>query len=232
MASKTFNTRAYIKHLSAAFELLANKQVAREQSAYMKNLFPFFGIKAPERYALLKGFIAEQGLPPFDKLEEVVRGCYQQKERDFHLAAIYITGKYIKQHHKAMVPLIEVLLTNNCWWDSVDSVSSVCIRPLLLQYPELTDKLSLKWVKSGHMWLQRSALICQIGLKQHTNQKVLFRNIEALNGGKEFFINKAIGWALREYSKTHPIEVREFMSTIKLSPLSVREGGKYLPPVK
>jgi 3-methyladenine DNA glycosylase AlkD len=92
----------------------------------------------------------------------------------------------------------------------------------------LLDKLTLKWVKSGNMWLQRSALICQLGLRHTTNQAILYRNIKALNGGNEFFINKAIGWALREYSKTHPQQVRDFMAALKLAPLSVREGSKYL----
>lgn len=224
----SFNTTQYIKQLRAAFELLGNKQIAAEQSAYMKNLFPFFGIKTPERDATVKGFIKAHGLPPFEKLEEVVKACYKQKEREFHYTGIYLAGCYAKKQAKEMVPLMEFLITHNTWWDSVDSVSSQCVRPLFKQHPQLLDKLTLKWVKSGNMWLQRSALICQLGLRHTTNQAILYRNIKALNGGNEFFINKAIGWALREYSKTHPQQVRDFMAALKLAPLSVREGSKYL----
>ncbi len=224
----SFNTNLYIKQLRAAFALLADKQIAKEQSAYMKNLFPFFGIKTPERNAIVKGFIKEHGLPPFDKLEEVLTACYKQKEREFHYAAIHLASKFVKQHPKEIVPLLEFLITENSWWDSVDSVSGNCTRTLFEYNPAMVDKLTWKWVKSSNMWLQRSAIISQLLFKHKTNEEVLFRNIKALNGGNEFFINKAIGWALREYSKTHPKQVRDFIAANKLSPLSVREGSKYL----
>ncbi|MBP6730993.1 MAG: DNA alkylation repair protein [Chitinophagales bacterium] len=224
----SFNTNLYIKQLRAAFALLADKQIAKEQSAYMKNLFPFFGIKTPERNAIVKGFIKEHGLPPFDKLDEVLKACYKQKEREFHYAAIHLASKFVKQNPKEMVPLLEFLITNNSWWDSVDSITGNCTLLLFELNPQMLNKLTWKWVKSNNMWLQRSAIISQLLFKHKTNEAVLFRNIKALNGGNEFFINKAIGWALREYSKTNPQQVREFIASNKLSPLSVREGSKYL----
>lgn len=228
MATKIFSTKTYIAGLRTAFELLGDEQIAAEQSRYMKRLFPFFGLKTPERNAIVKGYIKEHGLPPFDKLEEVLKACYKQPEREFHYTAVHLASLYMKKHVKEMIPLMEYLITNNSWWDTVDGTSSACVRPLFKQHPELLDKLSLKWVKSYNMWLQRSAIIAQLGFRSDTNEKVLFRNIKALNGGNEFFINKAIGWALREYSKTYPKQVINFIAENKLHSLAVREGSKYL----
>lgn len=228
MATKAFSTKTYIAGLRTAFELLGDKEIAAEQSRYMKNMFPFFGLKTPERSAVVKGYIKEHGVPPFEKLEEVLKACYKQPEREFHYTAIHLASLYMKKHAKEMIPLMEYLITNNSWWDTVDGTSSACVRPLFKLHSELLDKLSWKWVKSNNMWLQRSALIAQLGYKNDTDEKVLYRNIKALYGGKEFFINKAIGWALREYSKTHRQQVIDFMAANKLHPLSVREGSKYL----
>ena len=228
MANNPFSTKQYIASLRAAFELLANEEIAMQQAKYMKDLFPFFGLKTPERSAVVKGYIKEHGLPPFDKLEEVLKACYKQPEREFHYTAITLASYYMKKNAKDMIPLMEFLITHNTWWDTVDGTSSACVRPLFKQHPELLDKLTWKWVKSDSMWLQRSAIIAQLGYRKDTNEAVLFRNIKALNGGKEFFINKAIGWALREYSKTHRQQVVDFIAENKLHPLSVREGSKYL----
>lgn len=228
MHDKLFSTKQYIAGLRSAFELLANADIAAGQSRYMKDLFPFFGLKTPECNAVVKGYIKEHGLPPFDKLEDVLKTCYTQPEREFHYTAITLASYYMKKHAKDMIPLMEFLITHNTWWDTVDGTSSACVRPLFKQHPELLDKLTWKWVKSDSMWLQRSAIIAQLGYRRNTNEAVLYRNIKALNGGKEFFINKAIGWALREYSKTHPQQVVDFIAANKLHPLSVREGSKYL----
>lgn len=228
MKAKAFSTKTYIAGLRTAFELLGDKQIAAEQVRYMKNQFRFFGLKTPERSSVVKGYIKEHGLPPFEKLEEVLKACYKQPEREFHYAAIQLASLYMKRHAREMIPLMEFLITHNTWWDTVDGTSSACVRPLFKLHPELIDKLTLKWVKSNDMWLQRSAIIAQLLFRHDTNEQVLFRNIKALNGGKEFFINKAIGWALREYSKTHRQQVVDFMAENKLHPLSVREGSKYL----
>lgn len=228
MGTKSFSTKNYIAGLRAAFELLANAEIAVQQAKYMKDLFPFFGLKTPERSAVVKGYFKEHDIPPFDKLEEVIKACYKQPEREFHYTAIELASRYMKKHAKEMIPLTEFIITNNSWWDTVDGTSSACVRPLFKVHPELLDKLTWKWVKSDNMWLQRSAIIAQLGYRKETNEDVLFRNIQALNGGKEFFINKAIGWALREYSKTHRQQVVGFIAANKLHPLSVREGSKYL----
>lgn len=228
MATKTFSTKNYITGLRAAFELLGDRQIAAEQSRYMKHLFPFFGLMTPERSAVVKGYVKEHGAPPFDKLEEVLRACYKQPEREFHYTAIQLASLYMKKHAKDMVPMMEFLITNNTWWDTVDGTSSACVRPLFKLHPEMMDKLTWKWVQSDNMWLQRSAIIAQLLFRHDTNEEVLFRNIKALSAGKEFFINKAIGWALREYSKTHREQVIDFIGNNELHPLSVREGSKYL----
>jgi len=225
---KKFNAKQYTQSLREAFELLGNPKIAAEQSAYMKNLFPFFGIKTPERSTIFKGFIKEHGYPPAEQAEETIKLLYQQKERELHYSAITIAGKFLKTNSDIIIPIAEHLITTNSWWDSVDGTSSACVRPYFLLHPQLLDKQTKAWVESDNMWLQRSAIICQLGYRDKTNEKVLFRNIKALKDTNEFFLNKAIGWALREYSKTHRERVIWFIANNKLSPLSVREGSKYL----
>jgi len=118
------------------------------------------------------------------------------------------------------------MITHKSWWDSVDNVVSFLAGPWLKKFSVAQPAITNAWVNSDDMWLQRSAIIFQNGYKQYTNEQLLFRYIRLHAHSKEFFIQKAIGWALREYSKTNPASVRIFVDSHTLAPLSRREALK------
>jgi 3-methyladenine DNA glycosylase AlkD len=118
------------------------------------------------------------------------------------------------------------LIITNSWWDSVDFLAKYLLGNYLLQFPEETDSVILKFSNSENMWLNRSAILFQLGYKEKTNFDVLKSVCEKHKTSTEFFIQKAIGWALREYAKTNPETVRNFVSNFNLKKLSEKEALK------
>ncbi|MBS1655677.1 MAG: DNA alkylation repair protein, partial [Bacteroidetes bacterium] len=117
-------------------------------------------------------------------------------------------------------------ITHKSWWDSVDQMASDCTGPFFLMYPELTKEVTGKWNRSNNIWLQRSSILFQKAYRVKTDTALLTKYILYCKGSDEFFVRKAIGWALREYSKTDPGWVVKFCKQNKLHPLSHREALK------
>ena len=122
---------------------------------------------------------------------------------------------------------IKRLIINKSWWDSVDSLANI-IGILCAKYPELVQNHILSWAESENIWLARVAVLFQLKYKEKTDREFLEFIIAKNCNSKEFFITKAIGWALREYSKTNKEWVKSFLEGHALQPLSVREASKYL----
>ena len=114
------------------------------------------------------------------------------------------------------------------WWDSVDTINSVCFKPYFQKFPENRYEITQKWIDSENIWLQRLSVICQLGLKDKTDVELLFGNILQLTESKEFFVQKAIGWALRDLARNQPELVKKFVAENDLKPLSKREALKHL----
>lgn len=216
-----------IEILSALYEENRNEENAGPMKKYMKDHFPFLGIKSPLRKELEKQFFKETEIlkVPFNK--DFVMGLWEKAEREFHYTAITYTGKFIKKLPKDMIPFLEKLITNKSWWDSVDSIAPL-IGELARRYPEVIEETIDGWSIDDNFWLRRTAILFQLKYKQETNEDLLYDYIVKNSDSKEFFIQKAIGWALREYSKTNPVSVKAFIEGNQLAPLSVREGSKYL----
>jgi 3-methyladenine DNA glycosylase AlkD len=136
-------------------------------------------------------------------------------------------GKFIKKFPRDAIQFLEKLLTTKSWWDSVDSIAPLA-GEMARKYPELIDETMNHWSVDDNFWLRRSAILFQLKYKQQTNEDLLYDYIVKNADSKEFFIQKAIGWALREYSKTNPESVKAFIEGNHLAPLSIREGSKYL----
>jgi 3-methyladenine DNA glycosylase AlkD len=219
---------AYLLPLQKAYEQKRNNAQAEEMSRYMKNFFPFVGIAAPDRKEIFKQHLATHGLPEYKELFVIAKTCYAQPEREYHYFAIDLAGKFAKKADESFVPLIEFLISENSWWDSVDSVASNCTRDFFKHNVPLQIPVTRKWMDSGNMWLQRASVLFQLNYKNETNEKLLYKYMLELKHSNEFFIQKAIGWALREYSKTNPKSVKKFLAENKLAKLSVREASKYL----
>ncbi len=218
----------YIKPLVKEFKNNANPTNAEPMAKYMKNLFPYLGVKTPERREITKKFFKENSLPPISDLEEIIRDLWELPEREFQYFAVGMLRKFSKKLDKDFIELFEHLIITKSWWDSVDGIASWLVGSLFKRFPKLIKPYTEKWMKSGNMWLQRTMILFQLGYKDETDVKLLFKNIKKCMDSKEFFIQKAIGWALREYSKTNAQAVIDFVENNELAPLSKRETLKWL----
>ena len=220
----------YIKKLEDLFTQNADIENAEKMSKYLRNLHPFFGIKSPDRKELLKIFIKENGLPEEKQLEKIVKELYALPQREYHYTAIGILEKRIRKTKEEDIYLYEYLITHQSWWDTVDYIFNKLLAPHFKKYPEQIKPITGKWIASDNIWLQRSAILFQLHYKTQTDTDLLFDYIKKTCHSKEFFIQKAIGWALREYSKTDAQTVIDYIDHNKndLAPLSIREGLKWL----
>jgi 3-methyladenine DNA glycosylase AlkD len=216
-----------IEQLTALFEEHRNDDNAGPMRKYMKDHFPFLGIKSPLRKELEKQFFKETGILKEEFNKDFVVGLWEKDEREYQYTAITYTGKFIKKLPKDAIQFLERLITTKSWWDSVDSIAPL-VGELARKYPELVEETINHWSVDENYWLRRVAILFQLKYKQQTNETLLYDYMVKNADSKEFFLQKAIGWALREYSKTNPESVKAFIEGNQLAPLSIREGSKYL----
>jgi 3-methyladenine DNA glycosylase AlkD len=203
-----------------------NPQKAAGMKAYMKDQFEYLGLQKPVRAELRKGFLKEQKATK--KIDwNIVRTLWEQPEREFqYLALAYLETMKAFMDKDDIVKIGQLIVTKS-WWDSVDGTVGM-IGDLVKRFPELKKDVIADWIYDENFWLKRISIIFQLKYKADTDTAFLSKAILSNCGTKEFFINKAIGWALREYSKTNPDWVREFIKNNTLHSLSVREGSKYV----
>ena len=193
----------------------------------MRHHFSFFGIKTTERRLILKTIYKENQLEIADNFREVAVELYSKPQRELQYCAIEILIKQLKGNYKKEdIQLIEKFIITNSWWDSVDTISKYILGEYLLEFPLETGNVIERFSNSENMWLNRSALLFQLGYKQKTNFELLKSECEKHKNSNAFFIQKAIGWALREYAKTNPEAVRNFVTNTNLKPLSTKEALK------
>ena len=212
---------------SDIFETLkaaANPQKAAAMRAYMRDQFAFLGIPTPERKRLCRDFLKAQRAVNW----AFAFRCWEMPEREYQYLAIDCLAELKSQLTPADIPNLQRLITAKSWWDTVDALD-VIAGDVALRYGEVNEVL-LRWSVSDNIWLRRVAIDHQLNRKDKTDAALLERIIENNFGSGEFFIDKAIGWSLRSYSKTNPDWVRAFIekNRDRMAPLSVREGSKYL----
>ncbi len=218
---------SFSNELEKAFNQNSNPENAVSMSKYMKNNFQFFGIKTEERRRIFKNIWTENKKEVSENTREIALSLYSKKGRELHYCAIEILIKNLKNNYiKEDILLIEKLITTNSWWDSIDFLSKYLLGNYLLQFPEEKDSVIDKFSSSENMWLNRSAILFQLGYKEKTNFDLLKLVCEKHKMSAEFFIQKAIGWALREYAKTDPEAVSNFVSSSNLKKLSEKEALK------
>ena len=217
----------FILALENAFEANKNPENAFAMAKYMKNNFPFFGIKTEERRRIFKEIWKENKNEVAENAREIALELYSKQEREFQYCAIEILIKELKRNYKKHdIQLIEKLIIKNSWWDSVDTIAKYILGEYLLEFPLETKNVIERFSDSQNMWLNRSVILFQLGYKQKTNADLLFSECLKQAHSKEFFIQKAIGWALREYAKSNPKIVKEFVEKSNLKPLSTKEALK------
>jgi len=218
-----------IRELENAFQENSNPENAFAMAKYMKNKFDFFGIKTTERRHLLKGIWKENKIEVTANPRALAVLLFEKKHREFHYCTIEILikelkGKYLPED----IELVRKLITVNSWWDTVDTISKYILGQYLLQYPKSIEITISEFSNSDNMWLNRSAILFQLGYKDKTDFELLKKICQQHQDSSEFFIQKAIGWALREYTKTNPEAVKEFVAANNLKPLSRKEALKNL----
>lgn len=219
----------FTTELQNVFRDNASADNAAPMQAYMKNLFAYLGIRNENRKALLKPILQKYSDEIKHDFRQIVLELWQLPEREFHYCAMEILQKEIKRDLKIEdISLIETLLVTHSWWDSVDAIAKHVLGKYLEVFPDEIPLVIKRFSNSGNMWLNRSAILFQLGYKNKTNAGILFRECAKHGHSKEFFIRKAIGWALREYAKTNAEAVRKFVFETPLSPLSEREALKNL----
>ncbi|WP_426298050.1 DNA alkylation repair protein [Arthrobacter sp. R-11] len=205
---------------------------ARSVQAYMKSDMPSLGVPVPEVRGMVKAAAKASPFTSGAELRDTVLRLWRHAGvREERYAAIDLTAARLVAAELEMVPVYEEFIRSGAWWDLVDGVSPR-IRELLLAHPDVMAELMLHWAADGDMWVRRAAITSQVGAKDRTNRTLLAAVILPNLGDSEFFIRKAIGWALREYGKSDPDWVAGFVAEHKerLSALSYREAVRRLPP--
>ena len=204
-----------------------NEEQAQKMSKYMLNKFEYIGIKTPERREIFKIFFKEYKNE--EKIDwEFVNKCWENKYREFQ----YVAADYLKNMKDKLtiddIPRFKQLILKKSWWDTIDNLD-MTIGALALKDSNV-NKILLEWSLDENIWLRRIAIDHQLLRKEKTNTELLEKILKNNLGQAEFFINKAIGWALRDYSKTNPEWVKNFIEKNRenMAKLSIKEASKYL----
>jgi 3-methyladenine DNA glycosylase AlkD len=218
----------YVTRLSEILEANKDLEYALRMKKYMKNLFPFYGINSPFRKEIFKQFNRDEGIPRIQEVNDIVKALYKRQEREFHYFAMELANRYSKKFDDKGIKLFEYLIVNHSWWDTVDYIAANSVGNYFRVHPELKHSVTTLWMESGNIWLQRSCILFQLKYKRDTDLELLYSFIDKLRFSNEFFIQKSIGWILREYSKLDPDEVYRFVSSTILKPLSTREARRIM----
>ncbi len=217
-----------VKEVLSLFTQQGNIEIAKQQSAYMKNKFTFFGIKSPIRNELQRPFLQKKNLPKKVEGFKVVETLWMEPQRELHYFAMELLQRYNKEFEKEDLQFFEELIIQNSWWDSIDFIAPKILGEYFLMFPEGRKEAIDRWINSNNIWLQRCALLFQLKYKETMDKELLIHVIDKLKMEKEFFIRKAIGWILREYSKSNPTWVKQFVAKNQLQPLSEKEALKVI----
>lgn len=212
------------------FQSEANPSMAIPMKAYMKNKFDYFGIKTPHRREICKPILKECKSLTRKETLTLAKKLYAQPQRELHYFALELLLQNFKnKFEKSDIDWMEWFVINNSWWDSVDVVAPKLMSQYFKEFPQERNQKVEQWIASKNIWLIRSAILFQLKYKKETDLAFLFQLILRVSDTKEFFINKAIGWILRENAKTNPRLITEFIekNNNNLSNLSIREGLKH-----
>lgn len=219
----------YVNKVKTFFERYQNPADAKAMAKYMKYNFQFLGITAPKRKELFKIFFNSFPIPAYDETKMLVKELFNLPEREYHYFAVHMLIKHKRKWSPTDIVFFESLILTKSWWDSVDLISSKIISPYFIKYPNLAAAMTDSWSRSKNIWLKRVSIIYQLAYKENTNTEILTNHILENAAHNDFFIQKAIGWALREYSKTDYRWALNFViQNTTLKTLSKREAIKWI----
>lgn len=221
-----------LARLDAAFDAARDPVAAVAMQAYLRDQFPFVGIPGPARTAIAREALADLGRPTGDDVLTFAHGAFARPERELQYVATKLLRRHVKLLDAGAIEDLEVLITTRSWWDTVDELARNVVGPLVRAHPELVAVMDA-WIDDDDRWLARTAIIHQGTYKAATDADRLFRYCLRRAADTDFFLRKAIGWALRDFSKVDEAAVRSFVAEHEgeLSGLSAREALKYVDRV-
>ncbi len=202
---------------------------AVQAEAYMRDQFAFLGFPTPTQRALGRTVVTGLPAPTEDELREVALACWRLKEREYQYFACDWLRTHVSVPGPGFLGTVRTLVTTKSWWDTVDPLATRVTGGLVRRHPELRREMDA-WAADDNLWVVRTAILHQLHYGQETDTGRLFGYCTRQAGHPDFFVRKAIGWALRQYAKTDPKAVRRYVSRNRgvLSPLSLREASKHL----
>ena len=217
-----------LARLDEAFDAVRDPEAAVAMRAYMRDQFEFVGIPNPTRTAIAREVVGDLGPPSADDLLPFAHAAWERTERDHQYVAAKLLRRHVKLLPAGAIEDLETLITTKSWWDTVDELSRNVVGPLVLAHPELVAVMDA-WIDDEDRWLARTAIVHQGTYKEATDADRLFRYCLRRAADTDFFLRKAIGWALRDYSKVDQAAVRRFVAEhdTELSGLSKREALRY-----
>ncbi len=209
---------------------IANPDYARRMQAYMKSEMLYHGIKSAEQTKVKQKWFKEFPVASFNEYIELIQDLWAADFREERYVAISLGNKYKKFQTMEALPVYQMMIQDGAWWDYVDAIAANLIGALLKKYPAEMRTVLYQWIEHDDLWLRRSAILAQLKFKANTDETMLFEFCARCMEEKVFWIRKAIGWALREYSKTNPDSVREFVEKTheRMSGVTWREARKYI----
>ncbi|NQU05042.1 MAG: DNA alkylation repair protein [Calditrichaeota bacterium] len=216
--------------IRSAFKVAANPEEAPAMQSYVKSELLFYGVKSPARKEIYKILFNKHGIADSTEYERIIRELWDAGYHEERYAAISFAVRYKKFHTLEALQLYRMMIISGAWWDLVDGIACDLINPLLKKFQhEMKERLK-QWIKDDDIWIRRTAILSQLRFKSDTDHKMLFDFCKQCLHEKSFWIRKAIGWALREYSKSEPDRVRMFVDENReaMSGLSLKEASKYI----
>ena len=221
---------ALVKHVQSGLAPLANAENALAMQAYCKTEMPFYGVKKPERAPTIKVMNKAFNPETLADYKAGVRALWAQPHREEKYMALSYADRHRAFHVPEAMDLFEQLIREGQWWDLIDIVATNMVGTAFKRDRQQIKPVMLAWNDDDDLWIRRSSILSQNRHKAETDARLLFKLCLARAGEKDFFIRKAIGWALRDYAKTEPVAVAAFVLKHRevLSGLSVREAAKQL----
>ncbi|HEY8509428.1 MAG TPA: DNA alkylation repair protein [Steroidobacteraceae bacterium] len=222
-----------LRKLRAALRKVADPAKAPIMQKYMRSSMPYLGVQTPLVRATCRQVFADLDLSTSKQWQshvlEIWRGAKFREER---YAALALAGDRRARpfHRPDAMPMYEEMIVTGAWWDFVDDIATHRIGDILRKYPQPMTRMMRTWARSQNLWKRRTAILCQLHFKEDTDVELLHACIGPSLGSKEFFLQKAIGWALRQYARVDPEGVRAYVraNESRMAPLSRREALKHL----
>jgi 3-methyladenine DNA glycosylase AlkD len=216
-----------LERLTATYAAAADPERAESMRAYMKDVAPFLGLTTPLRRTLSRTVVAGLPRPGEGDCTAIAPRCWQLPEREYQYFAVDYLRRHVTRLSSGFLPVARQLVSTVPWWDTVDALAAHVVGGLVAADPALAEDMDA-WIEDDDLWVARTALLHQLRYKERTDTERLFAYCLRQSGHPDFFVRKAIGWCLREYAKTDPEAVRDFLAREgeRFAPLSVREALK------